>query len=374
LLDANLTTELIFGKRKLKQHVAEIRELRSRCGQQDDLTTEPLYFIATTTKRRTVGAVLFYSGSKLEGCVLFREFHRFGLTLGLARLGDLVGDELAIGSPSLHLQLVDRAARALLRSRRLHALFLTVKAPMEECIRLMGDAGEHANYSRREVQHKLPLAESYEAMLASFGPRTRRSLATKRRQLEERMKVVFEPSLDPDSALVVMKALRTKALPLRTEASLHKRKNLHVELPGFFSMGMRTPDGTWLSILNGFRCNGTTYIDHQMNDQALKQESLSAVMRAFMLEHEIKIGQHTVSFVGGCSLLLGRYCEPETRTDMLLTRPGLRSKLFKKLVPPARLKRIIEWTGPTLAESYTQKEQRRFFSTSSIESLPRKNL
>jgi len=52
-------------------------------------------------------------------------------------------------------------------------------------------------------------------------------------------------------------------------------------------MGLRLPDGPWLSILSGWRRNRVTYVDLQMNDTTFKKESISAVMRAFMLEHEI---------------------------------------------------------------------------------------
>ena len=61
--------------------------------------------------------------------------------------------------------------------------------------------------------------------------------------------------------------------------------------PEFFSMGLRLPDGVWLSVLSGWRRNRVTYVDLQMNDMHHKKESISAVMRAFMLEHEIALGQ-----------------------------------------------------------------------------------
>ena len=81
-------------------------------------------------------------------------------------------------------------------------------------------------------------------------------------------------------------------------------------------MGLRFPDGTWLSILSGWRRNRVTYIDLQMNDMHFKKESLSAVMRAFMLEHEIARKQELIHFVGGTSVLLRRYCQPiEPCTD-----------------------------------------------------------
>ena len=35
------TTGLILGEQKLRLFLQEIRDLRLRCGQQDDLTTDP---------------------------------------------------------------------------------------------------------------------------------------------------------------------------------------------------------------------------------------------------------------------------------------------------------------------------------------------
>ena len=37
--------ELVIGEREVHACLVEIRDLRRRCGQEDDLTTEPEYFI-----------------------------------------------------------------------------------------------------------------------------------------------------------------------------------------------------------------------------------------------------------------------------------------------------------------------------------------
>jgi hypothetical protein len=63
-------TDLILGERKLRPFLQEIRELRLRCGQQDDLTTDPEYFNAANTLRfRRVAAVLVRRDRELEACV-----------------------------------------------------------------------------------------------------------------------------------------------------------------------------------------------------------------------------------------------------------------------------------------------------------------
>ena len=83
------TTDLIIGEHKLRPFLQEIHKLRLRCGQQDDLTTDPEYFIAANTLRfRRVAAVLIRRDQELEACVFFMEGSILGVGLGLFNGGD----------------------------------------------------------------------------------------------------------------------------------------------------------------------------------------------------------------------------------------------------------------------------------------------
>jgi len=323
--------ELMIGNRELHSCLAEIRDLRRRCGQEDDLTTEPEYFIAANTlaNRRCAAALIRHAG-QLEACVLFFEHTRLGVGLGLFRGGDYMGESLVVAPETLRVHYVHLAIQALLKKSRIHGVSLTVKAPVDTCIQVMGPQTNCRRLCAAEVKHTLPLAKTYEGMLARLGPRTRRSLAGKRHQLEKSANVEFVPALDPDQALEVMLALEANSIRQRATRFYHARYRLLRVNSDFFSMGLRMPDGPWLSILTGWRSNGVTYVDLQMNDMTYKRESISAVMRAFMLEHEIDRKQELVNFVNGCSLLLARYCEPtEPGTHVFIWKPGLRAKLFE---------------------------------------------
>ncbi len=207
----------------------------------------------------------------------------------------------------------------------------------------MGPENRNRIFVGRDTPRKLPLESTYPGMLAAMGPRTRRSLAAKRRQLEESAHVEFVPVLEPAQALKAMLGLRSRVLPHRFAKFYRARYRLLRQRPDFFCMGMRLPDGTWLSILSGWRRNRVTHVDLQMNDSRLKKESLSAVMRAYMLEHEIACKQRLVDFVGGTSLLLRRYCRPiEPCTDIFLWRPCLRALLCKMLLPHLKRDSIYE--------------------------------
>jgi hypothetical protein len=328
------TTELVIGERNLRTFFPGIRELRLRCGQEDDLTTDPRYFIAANTLNRRSAAVLIRHNQELEACVLFYEHYKFGIGLGIMRGGGLIGENCVAGPQAFRLQYIRFASQALLRHWRIHGVSISVRAPLEECLKVMGPKNRYRVFVERNIQYKFPLENTYSATLAGMGPRTRRSLAGKRRQLETRAHAVYLPSLNPTQALEAMLSLQTRSLAKRITAFYRARCRLLQEAPEFFCMGLRLPDGTWLSVLSGWRRNGVTYIDLQMNDMHFKQESISAVMRAFMLENEIACKQELIHFIGGTSLLLRRYCQPsESCTDVLFWRPCLRARLTSMVIP-----------------------------------------
>jgi hypothetical protein len=329
--DCARVTQLVIGNRELLSCVAEIRRLSRRCGQEDDLTTEPEYFIAANTlANRRCAAVLIRREQELEACVLFYEHTRLGVGLGLFRGGDYIGESLVAGPEAQRVHYVHLAAQALLKERRIHGVSLSVKAPLDSCIEIMGPVSNFRRFVGSVVQHKLPLESTYEGMLARLGPRTRRSLAGKRHQLEKSAGVQFIPVLNPDQSLEGMLALKATSMPPRISKFFHARYRLLRANSDFFFMGLRLPDGEWLSLLTGWRRNGVTYVDLQMNNMGYKKESISAVMRAFMLEHEIGRRQKLINFVGGSSLLLRRYCEPiEPCTEIFIWKPGLRAQFFE---------------------------------------------
>jgi hypothetical protein len=337
------TMELLFGERNLLAFIPAIRELRLRCGQQDDITTDPQYFIAANTQEnRRVAAVLIRQNNDLEACVFFFEHCKFGMGLGFMRGGGNIGESLVAGPEAFRLDYVFLATQVLLKHWRIHGVSLSMMASSDHCVEVMGPEDKYRSLSERNIQCKLPLKNSYIAMLAGMGPRTRRSLAGKRKQLETRAHVAFLPSLEQPQALEGMLTLQSRSLPRRSAAFFLARHSLLRERPEFFSMGISLPDGTWLSILSGWRRNRVTYIDLQMNDMYFKRESVSAVMRAFMLEHEINRKQEFIHFVGGTSLLLRRYCQLEPCTNAFLWRPCLRATMSRMLIPRMKAESIYE--------------------------------
>ena len=143
-------TQLVIGHRELRSHLWEILELRRRCDQQDDFTTEPEYFIAANTfPNRRCAAVLIRHDHQLEACVLFYEHTRFSIGLGLFRGGDYIGESLVVGDPSLRVQYVHLATQALLKQWRAHGVSLTFKASSACCMEVMGAAITSGDFAKQ---------------------------------------------------------------------------------------------------------------------------------------------------------------------------------------------------------------------------------
>jgi hypothetical protein len=343
---AQFSTDLLIGAAAIVSVKAELDELRSFCKQQGDLTTDIDYFLSCKHPRNCRPVILiFRNKSRPAAAVFLYEVCFAWLGTGLCCGGDSAGEGLLIAPPQERDVLLRSAIEELVNvHKRFHTVRLRVKTSGSATL-LEYEAGINSKLIEHTVKHTLPLASSYADMLARFGIRTRRSLRTKRRQLEEALRPDFFPSLAPEQALDAMCYLRTRSLsPKRSMWYLESRREFLRSRADAFAMALRSCDGTWLSVLSGCRRNGTTYVDMQLNHCGFKRESLSAVMRAFLLEHEIRAGQKYITFVGGCSALLERYCDPnETVADLLVARPSIRGWSLKKAIGRFRDQTFKQW-------------------------------
>jgi hypothetical protein len=326
---AQFSTDLLVGAGSILSVKAELEELRFRCNQQDDLTTDIDYFLSCKHPRNCRPVVLILrNSSRPAAAVLLHEVCFIWLGTGLCGAGDSAGEGLLIAPAEEREVFLRRAIDQLINvQRRFHTVRLRVKTSSGAALVDNAASGINVKLIEGTVKHTLPLAGSYADMLAGFGLRTRRSLRTKRRQLENALRPDFFSSLAPEQAMDAMRYLRPRSSSFaRSTWYFERRRKFLKSRSDAFSMALRSHDSTWLSFLSGWRRNGTTYVDMQLNHSAFKRESLSAVMRAFLLEHEIEAGQKYITFVGGCSALLERYCTPEEAVvDLFVTRFSIRA-------------------------------------------------
>jgi hypothetical protein len=333
---AKLSASLLVGAAAIRSAKAELDELRVSCNQEDDLTTDIDYCLSWTDPRNCRPIVLILRAeSRAMAAVLLHEVCFFWCGTGLGRAGDSSGEGILIARADEREAALRRAIDELVNvQKRFHTLRLCIKTANSGRLIDYEASGISSKLIERTVKHTLPLASSYTDMLAKFGLRTRRSLRTKRRQLEDALRPAFFSGLAPEFAFDAMRYLRSRSSsPTRSLWYFESRRTFLQSRADAFAMALRSCDGIWLSVLSGWRRNSITYVDMQLNHSAFKRESLSAVMRAFLLEHEIGAGQKAITFVGGCSALLERYCNPnETVVDLLVTRFSVRAWYVKRVI------------------------------------------
>ena len=97
------STEIIIGERELRKWFVAIQEVRVRCGQQDDRTTDPDYFISFEQFERSQGGGGFDSPSSSSlrrvSCSSSTAALRWGWAL--FRGGDALGESLVAGADAL---------------------------------------------------------------------------------------------------------------------------------------------------------------------------------------------------------------------------------------------------------------------------------
>jgi hypothetical protein len=120
-------------------------------------------------------------------------------------------------------------------------------------------------------------------------------------------------------------------------------------LDGLFCVGVKTPEGQWISLLGGRRHHGVSEIAWQMNRGGLDKFSVGTVIRAYLLEHEIAIGTNRLFFEGGTPHSMKSAFISETAIDIMVTkrsplvfalrqsaqRRGAKNFLLQTLVNPA---------------------------------------
>jgi len=149
----------------------------------------------------------------------------------------------------------------------------------------------------RAVPSYLPLLGTFDATLAKIGQRTRSNLRYYRRRAESRLGCVFVPQAEVSrEELLAFNLECTYAKPAEVAGWLYDSLK-DLSEPVF--MGVRHGDGRWLSLLGGRRYDDRTEILWQMNREGFAEHSLSTVMRAYFIEHEIARGSRRLYIEGG---------------------------------------------------------------------------
>ena len=335
----SMSCTVLRGGPRILAASGALNSLRARTGQQDEVTTDPNWFVGIATAGGKIPWVVELSGGdQLVAAMLFAERCIFGLPTGYLKAEGGFGEESLICPANMRATYLPALLEGLFRRRSVLIAHVAQDAHAETAFATLADDSKiDLEWKQRPSHYLLPLCASMEETLAPYGVRTRRNLRYYLRKCrsegyrflselsgDERMEAVMSLSDSATHRLPVVSALRREATMQAT--------------PGSFALGIRTADGSWVSYLTGWRRGQRSFVYVQMNRVTEKNSSFGTAIRAFLMEEEIARGTREIIFVGGTSRVFMRCCEDALCVDLIARRRGLRTRVlsffFNRLLGP----------------------------------------
>jgi hypothetical protein len=212
---------------------------------------------------------------------------------------------------------VAQAGVAALLKHGIHSLHLRLSPPLRSEFRIDG----LARHRLRDTVpgDRLRLAPTYDDFLGGLGKHTRRNIRHYSRRAQEDG-FIFSVDVPAAEYVAGVRALnQVTAFPI-LERRLARDLRL-VRRFGGQHFALRDARGEIIAALCGFSHNGCFHLLSQVNHAGMPQHSLSLVLRGHTIQHLIVTGHTDLQFMGGTSLMLGRFCEPIEFESLVLDNP-----------------------------------------------------
>ncbi len=270
-------------------------------------------------------------GEKLKAAILLRERRLLGISTGYFLGGDDLGDICLLCEPAQRRHILRWFLQWILQ-RRAFVVHLQSGESHSLSIRstdLWSGCSVHKTRLTSRWRHEL--AATFDDSVAALGKRTRRNLRhSLRLALQNDWR--FVPSLTEQEIQESIQLVDEHATYPASLDVLEARAKLRSQLFGFFSAGVRDAHGNWLSTISGTRsAAGVTRVLWQHNS-ICPGVSLCTVMRALLIDAEVKNKSRRIEYYSGTNSLMEHYCLPENSTRTIFVKRGLRFKIFRLLL------------------------------------------
>ncbi|NYF88631.1 hypothetical protein RBB79_03765 [Tunturiibacter empetritectus] len=298
-------------------------------------------YLVLAGKRRDL-TVTELRAEDLKGAVLVYEYKVLGMPSRVFTTSDFNGSRAVIAPPAERTRISANVGRYLMTNGA-QVVMLSYSGEGDETWSACFDGSVPGDEKRlwttqtREVGATIVLEKTVDETLAAMGKHTRRNLRYYRRKAEAELGCIFEgdvKSMLNKAQLIELNEASTHPI---SEDVLERRYSSMKALDGLFCVGVKRPDGQWISLLGGRRHHGVSEIDWQMNRGGLERYSVGTVIRAYLIEHEIKIGTGRLYFEGGTPHSMRHAFVSEKAVDIVVAKRSL----FVSL-----LRRVAHWSPP----------------------------
>ena len=195
----------------------------------------------------------------------------------------------------------------------------------------------------------LSLPATYEELLKSFRSTTRHNFRYYRRRFEKAGHVYLD-NLSIDEARLAARHLQPKCA--RSGGPIDDFLTMAITSSRPLAVGLKHRNGEWLGVICGTYGPGIAVLYLQLNnDRDFACDSLSVVLRAYLIESLIRQGVQQFVIWGGTAPPLSRYATHVHTIGISIDSPDRAWRLARALKSatdcwlPSRLKRIIMATS-----------------------------
>jgi hypothetical protein len=342
---ASAAIQIIRGRDAILRMRGMLVELSARCDQPGAMDHLEYFLNRPKFANKIPCLILFCSvcpatnPDQIEGAILLYEYQVSGFGCRVFAADYHGGDRTVIAPPQFRAQIASLGCGALL-TRGALAVQLTyqteLSAPEESVLHAAnGNSRWRRASSVRPMLGYVPLGETYDATLASFGKHTRRNLRASRRHAEAKLGYTFvtDPVMSKEEFLAFN---RVSTYPASDELAAWRLDAMKL-LPERLFLGIRDKSGRWLSVIGGRRQQNGTYVEWQMNRADMTQFSLGTLMRSHLLEHEVERGSKRLYLVGGTSHSMKFAFGTEHFVDLVTLRRAVPAFLLRRFARPLML-------------------------------------
>jgi hypothetical protein len=314
---------------------SEIEDLLIRTGHADDLTRTPAYFLSKVREKKgRPFVVAVYDKFELAGIAFCVKRCLFGIPVGIVECGDACGDGSILSSEECFDDVMDIAVRTILRERWTWLAQLGWISGTQSVVERVWEHERSGKMRTRalsfDVWSDLSLDENYELFLARLGSQTRRNMRYYRRRAE-RAGWEFVSNIEGETAWAAIESLYPLQEIGKNRVQLKIFQQQLADVPGVFFSGLRTQEGKWISMIAGWVKGANLFILLQMNDATHAKESVSTVLRSYLIESAIDAGIRRMKFIGGCEGILKKYCRLRI-SHLVVQRTSYLSRLSGRMI------------------------------------------
>ena len=269
---------------------------------------DPRFFLATLTPPYFRPCVVVVSqGSRIAGILYARERVLAGIPTGIVLGDDTLGTMVAAHPQEMDSVL--HCAVAALLERKAALRFRVAFDRLPSLHIESAKAGTEIRFYREQHHAHLELPRTYDQFLFNVRRSTRHNFCRYRRRSESAGNF-FCPDLLLSDFCLASKLLFPKGSYLSPKWAFHRALAMLQASPSRFLVGLRRRDGDWISLAGGWYVGDCAFLALQLNDRTCARESVSLVMRSYLIEHLIGRGIRKLVFWGGTSAPLSFYTAP----------------------------------------------------------------